>query len=145
MVNMEEVFNEVLSMLREEIRNDNVTIEIDFGVRHIKFPRKNLRSIIYNLLGNAIKYKREDTNLEITLQSRCEDHYVLLEVKDNGIGISAEDQRSIFEKSARFNKNIEGTGMGLYIIKSMMENNGGLIEVESNPDKGSNFKLYFRE
>jgi len=145
MVNIEEVFKEVLSMLREEIRNDNVTIEIDFGVRQIKFPRKNLRSIIYNLLGNAIKYKKEDSNLEITLQSRSEDHYVLLEVKDNGIGISTEDQKSIFEKSARFNKNIEGTGMGLYIIKSMMENNGGLIEVESTPGKGSNFKLYFRE
>lgn len=144
-VSFKEVFRDVFNMLREEIRNDNVSINTDFKVTHINFSKKNLRSIIYNLVGNAIKYKNHDSNLEISLSTKIENHFVILNVQDNGIGISRENQRGIFEKSARFHKVIEGTGMGLYIIKNMLENNGGKIEVESTLGKGTVFKLYLRE
>lgn len=144
-VHFKEVFRDVFGMLREEVQNDMVSIDTDFGIYKVAFTKKNLRSIVYNLLGNAIKYRNPEKDLEILLSTKREDHYVILTVQDNGIGISKEDQRGIFEKSARFNRTIEGTGMGLYIIKRMMENNGGKIEVESDLGKGSKFILYFKD
>ena len=69
---------------------------------------------------------------------------MVFSVEDNGIGIAEEHQETIFKKSSRINRYIEGTGMGLYIIKKMIENYGGRIEVESTVGKGSKFEVFFK-
>ncbi|WP_029038450.1 sensor histidine kinase [Salinimicrobium xinjiangense] len=142
-VNIENIAQDVIISLKSEIFNKGITISTDFQTSEIIFSRNNLRSILYNLLRNSIKYKKADKPLKIQLSTVRNDDHVLLQVKDNGIGIAEEHQEAIFKRSTRVSHKIEGTGMGLYIIKRIMENNGGSIEVESQLGKGSTFSVYF--
>lgn len=142
-VNIENIAQDVIISLKSEIFNKGITITTDFQASEIIFSRNNLRSILYNLLRNSIKYKKADKPLKIKISTIKKDDQVLLQVRDNGIGIAGEHQEAIFNKSTRISHKIEGTGMGLYIIKRMMKNNGGSIEVESELEKGSTFSVYF--
>lgn len=142
-VNIEDISQDVILSLKTEIYNKGISISTDFQTSEIIFSRNNLRSILYNLLLNSIKYKKSENTLEIIISTVKIDDYVLLQVKDNGIGIAAEHQEDIFEKATRVSYNIQGTGMGLFIIKRMMVNKGGKIEVKSELDKGSVFSVYF--
>ena len=67
----------------------------------------------------------------------------MLSVKDNGLGFEPGFKTKLFSMFKRFHDHVEGTGIGLYIIKRIIENKGGKIEVESELDKGSTFKVYF--
>lgn len=69
---------------------------------------------------------------------------MVLSVKDNGLGISAENQKSLFTMFKRFHDHVEGSGIGLYIIKRIVDNAGGKIEVNSSPGKGSEFNVYIK-
>jgi signal transduction histidine kinase len=68
----------------------------------------------------------------------------VLSVKDNGYGIKEEDIPKVFKMFKRLHTNTEGTGIGMYIVKRILENNGGKIEVKSEPGKGSEFLLYLK-
>lgn len=142
-VNIENIAQDVILSLKSEIFNKGISISTDFQTSEIIFSRNNLRSVLYNLLRNSIKYKKQECPLEIIISTIKLDDYVLLQVKDNGIGIAKEHQEKIFKKSARVSHKIEGTGMGLYIIKRMVESKGGKIDVKSALDKGSTFSVYF--
>lgn len=142
-VNIENISQDVIVALKSEIYNKDINISTDFQTSEIKFSRNHLRSIVYNLLNNAIKYKNPEKSLEIVLSTVKIKGFVLLQVTDNGLGIAEENQEKIFEKAARIDKKIEGTGMGLYIIKRMVVSNGGNIAVQSNLGKGSTFSVYF--
>ncbi len=142
-VNIENIAQDVIISLKPEIFDKGISITTSFETSEVIFSRNNLRSILYNLLRNSIKYKKTNTPLKIVISTIKKDDHVLLQVRDNGIGIAKEHQKAIFNKSTRVSHKIEGTGMGLYIIKRIMENNGGSIEVESQPDKGSTFSVYF--
>ena len=143
-INIEDICRNVLTALREEIEAENALITTDFNISEIQFRRNNLRSIVYNLLHNAIKYRDRDRAPEITITTTKIPGYVRLCVKDNGVGIAEEHQRSIFQKSSRINESISGTGMGLYIIKKMIENEEGRIELQSVLGKGSTFTIFFK-
>ena len=142
-VNIENIAQDVIVSLRSEIFNKGILISTDFQTSEIIFSRNNLRSILYNLLRNSIKYKKAGKPLKIHISTVKMDDHVVLQVKDNGIGIAVEHQEAIFHKSTRVSHKIEGTGMGLYIIKRMVENNDGSIKVESQLGKGSTFSVYF--
>ncbi|GAB2777433.1 sensor histidine kinase [Salinimicrobium soli] len=142
-VNIENIAQDVIISLKSEIFNKGISIATDFQTSEIIFSRNNLRSILYNLLRNSIKYKKAGKPLKIHISTVKEDDHVVLQVKDNGKGIAVEHQEAIFQKSTRVSHKIEGTGMGLYIIKRMVENNGGNIKVESQLGKGSTFSVYF--
>jgi signal transduction histidine kinase len=96
--------------------------------------------VVSNLLSNALKYspgaKAPEVNLSFNKLSR-----VTLRVKDHGIGIPKKDQRSLFESFYRATnvKNIQGSGLGLSIVKEFTEMHGGTIEVDSDEGKGSEF------
>src|SRR5690606_33940436 len=141
-VNIESIAQDVILSLRAEIFEKGINISTDFQTSEIIFSRNNLRSILYNLLRNSIKYKKEGKLFKIVVSTIKNKDNILLQVKDNGIGIAGEHQEDIFNKSTRVSHKIEGTGMGLYIIKRMLKNNGGSIEVESQLGKGSNFLVY---
>lgn len=136
---------DVLDALREEIDAKNTTVIKNFETSEVIFPKNNLRSIIYNLLHNAVKYRENSRPLVIQISTYQENGYVVFSVEDNGIGIAEEHQESIFNKSSRLNKEIDGTGMGLYIIRKMVENQNGEIELESTLGKGSKFQVYFKD
>ncbi|MFL5729685.1 MAG: PAS domain-containing protein [Cytophagaceae bacterium] len=144
-VKLAEVMEEIKSDLNEHIVKTGADIKTDFRVPDIRFSKKNLRSIIYNLLSNAIKYRSLDRPPLITITSEDSEDFVIFKVSDNGLGISAENKGKVFGMFKRFHDHVEGTGIGLYIVKRIIDNAGGKIEVESATGKGSTFKIYFRK
>lgn len=144
-INIENIYKDVIFSFKDEIYNNNIHISTNFKTSEIKFPKNNLRSIVYNLLSNAIKYKHPDRPLKIKITTLKSNNYVVLCVQDNGVGIAEQHQEKIFKKFKRLkNSTSGGTGMGLYILKRMMENHGGKVEVQSTLGKGSIFKVYFK-
>lgn len=104
---------------------------------------KLLKHIVFNLLSNAIKYSEENTAIIFKIERLQEQ--LIIEIKDEGIGIPTEDQKNIFSRFYRANNatNIEGTGLGLNIVKQYTALMGGTITFESIVNKGSNFYINF--
>ncbi|GAB2781367.1 PAS domain S-box-containing protein [Hymenobacter luteus] len=96
-----------------------------------------LRKILVNLLSNALKYSGEGS--EVRVRAECRPHQVLIQVRDQGVGISPEDQQHLFERffRARNVANVPGTGLGLYIIAKYLELMGGTIALESEVGVGT--------
>ena len=114
----------------------------------LAFAEKNLRSIVYNLLSNALKYRHPDRVPEVWLRTYPAaidgSHSAVLEVQDNGLGLTLgpEQERKLFALFERLHDHVEGSGMGLYIVKKIVENAGGRIEVESSLGQGTLFRLH---
>jgi PAS domain S-box-containing protein len=129
---------------KEEVKQNNVKIDLQLGLEYIRFSKKNFRSIVYNLLNNAIKYKHQDRDPEITLKTETfRSHCIVMSVSDNGIGFDVRHKDKMFGMFKRLHSHVDGTGIGLYIVKRIMENTGGQIRVESKEGQGSTFHLYF--
>jgi signal transduction histidine kinase len=140
-----ETLHDVLSDINGLVDETGTRIKIDFDVDAILYARKNLRSIMYNLVSNAVKYRSPDRTPEVQVKTYRQDGYVVLEVADNGLGIKTEHQHKLFSMFKRLHTHVEGTGIGLYIVKRIIENNGGRIKVESEVGKGTTFRVYFKE
>lgn len=140
----ENILYEVKMTLNDKISESKAHINIDFEVQEVEFSRKNIRSIIYNLISNAIKYRSPDSIPEIHVKTRKENDFVVLTVTDNGIGISEENKKIIFTPFTRFEKKLDGTGIGLYLVKKILENEGGKIILKSEPGIGSEFHVYLK-
>ncbi len=144
-VNIEHLIGEVKFALKNQIYQSHAKITTHILAPELRFSRKNLRSIMYNLISNAIKYSAPDTTPEIFIKTEETDEYTILSVKDNGVGIREEKQLEIFSKFTRLQTNIEGTGIGLFIINKMVSNHGGKIEVQSAVNNGSTFTIYLKK
>ncbi|MDO7874920.1 PAS domain-containing protein [Hymenobacter sp. ASUV-10] len=107
----------------------------------VYFSVKNLRSILYNLLSNALKYRSPDRTPEVQLRATCTETLVQLEVQDNGLGLSEQQQGRLFALFRRLHTHVEGSGVGLYMLKRIVENAGGSIRVQSEPNAGSTFTV----
>jgi PAS domain S-box-containing protein len=118
--------------------------ETDFQVPELYFPKSKFRSILYNLLSNAMKYASPDRPCEIQVSTQKAGDYVLLSIKDNGLGIQQANQEQLFKMFKRFHPQVDGTGIGLYTIKSIIDAAGGKITFHSEENKGSEFKVYFK-
>ncbi len=142
-------FREIAEDVKEDINGmiaeSGAIVSEEWLVPEIFYPRNNLRSILYNLLSNAVKYRSPDRQAKICISSFIEKGYIVLKVEDNGLGISLQQQPKLFSMFKRFHAHVEGTGIGLYIIKRIVENRGGQIKVESDPTSGSIFKVYLRK
>jgi PAS domain S-box-containing protein len=104
-----------------------------------------IASVIRKLITNSIKYHREGVPLIIEIDSSIKDDYLLIRFRDNGIGIDMERHgKHMFRPFKRFSSNAKGIGISLYIVKIMIEENGGHIEVASHPSQGTCFSCYFR-
>ena len=143
-VNFENVIEDAKLALRDRIDESKAKISTQIDESEITFSRKNVRSIVYNLLSNAIKFKKPDSTPVITIKTEKAGEFILLSVKDNGLGIAEDRKESVFERYTRLHSNVEGTGLGLFIVKSMVEHMGGEIKVESTLGEGSTFKVYFK-
>jgi PAS domain S-box-containing protein len=143
--NFSEIVQEITSSIDPLIKTSKTVINTDFEkYPDIVYSRRNLRSIIYNLLSNAIKYRSPDRPCVVNIKTEIADQYILLTVADNGLGLRPEIISQIFNMFKRFHTHVEGSGVGLYIVKRIVENSGGKIEVESKEGKGTTFKIYFK-
>ena len=142
-VDFNEVLSDVLADMQQLIDENSAKIFITSPIKKIQYNKKNLRSILSNLITNSIKYKHAERSpsVYITLQKENKE-LNLLQIRDNGAGIPERHLPKIFNLFKRLSRQVEGSGMGLYIVKRIVENSGGYIEVESQPEKGTTFNLY---
>lgn len=114
----------------------------------LAFAKKNLRSVVYNLLSNALKYRHPDRVPAVWLRTYPAaadgSRSAVLEVEDNGLGLALgpEQERRLFSLFERLHDHVEGTGVGLFMVKKIVENAGGRIEVRSQLGQGTVFRLH---
>jgi signal transduction histidine kinase len=101
-----------------------------------------LERVVQNLVSNAVKYSPRDTQVTVRIEKK--ESVALLTVTDQGQGISPEDQKVLFQPFGRgrsAERLAEGTGMGLYVVKQIIEAHGGQITIQSTPDQGTTFQI----
>lgn len=147
-INKQEI--DLSGLLEEIVRkfeklNPTITLIRDIESDHIKFlDPEAISSIISNLLENALKYKR-NIPLRINIKLKKENKMSNLIISDNGIGIPSSEREKIFEQFYRIGseetRRSKGTGLGLYIVKQLVNEHGGKITVSDSKYGGSKFKI----
>jgi two-component system, OmpR family, phosphate regulon sensor histidine kinase PhoR len=138
-----ELIRDVVDTICIEGCRDGAVIDLDFKAAksELFIDPVHFTNIIHNLIDNAQKYSATDPKMIIS--TNLHDNDFILEFKDNGMGISQEAQKHIFEKFYRVPTgnlhNVKGTGIGLYYVKTMIEAHGGTINVKSEIGNGSRF------
>ncbi|MBP9187083.1 MAG: ABC transporter substrate-binding protein, partial [Bacteroidia bacterium] len=137
-LNIEQVFNEVKESISELIVETNTLITCKFATTEVYYSHKALSSILLNLITNSIKYRKPNSPAVIELLTITKKDGIEIQVKDNGIGIDLDKYgEKLFGLFQRFNTNIEGSGIGLHIIKKQIETLGGKISVNSAVNIGT--------
>ena len=145
-INLEPIIEDLIEKAKAKTEK-KIDFIVDLLSKHVLADEQYLTEAISNLIDNAIKYSKEDIKISIT--SHSTDKYVLLKVRDNGIGISKEDQLIIFDKFGRaaiheHNRKggVSGFGLGLNYVDQVMQAHGGKVTVSSEKDQFSEFTLY---
>ncbi len=143
-------FNRLLRNIEKDIevqiKDSNAKITYDFReAPNINYIPGHLRSILLNLLTNSINYRADDRRLIISVRTSLEGDYLCLKVKDNGIGIDETKKEKVFGLFQRLSTTTTGKGMGLYIVRSLVESLGGSIDFTSKQDQGAEFKVYLKD
>jgi signal transduction histidine kinase len=140
---LEELTREIIKEFEPFARASNCEIEffVEQNLPKIFGDRYQIRQVIENLLDNAIRYTKGKGKVKIRIKS--EKNFVHFEIEDNGVGIPKEDQKFIFQKFFRASNVLkyktQGTGLGLYISKAIIERSGGKIGFKSQEGVGSTF------
>jgi two-component system, sensor histidine kinase len=144
-INLAALIADVQSDLAPAIQAAGARIDVNVSASPtVVFLEKNLRSILYNLLSNAVKYSSPERPPVVQVRSQMTEAYQVISVQDNGLGINPEQKQKVFGMFQRLHNHVEGSGVGLYMVKKIIENADGKIELESKVGEGSVFKVYFR-
>jgi len=143
LVLFEHKFDLVKEILAREIAQCNALITTDFtAARSVRTVRNYLYSMLFNLLSNAVKFRIPDKQLRVHVRTYIDGDFICLSVKDNGMGVDLERNRSrIFGLYRKFH-GLPGKGAGLHLVKAQAESLGGRVEVDSKVDEGSEFRIY---
>ncbi len=124
----------------------NLTLKLEANRHCIYADIVHVKNVIYNLLDNALKYKNEDRNLSLTIKTRNDKKYLIIDISDNGVGISKENMKYIFDKFYRVPTgnvhDVKGFGLGLYYVKTIIEQHKGIVRIKSEKDVGTTFSIY---
>jgi len=140
---LENIVREVLGNLEEEINEENIELVFNKPDQptSIKVDTEKIRLAVKNLIDNAVRYSPTEGRVVVTIKQKEEE--VQFSVEDNGIGIPEEQQDRIFSKFFRASnathKQTEGSGLGLFITKNIVESHEGEIWFESEADEGTTF------
>jgi len=138
-----EALNEALQKLEGIIENSNINLQISESLPEIYANETGIVHVFSNLISNAVKYSTNTDTPVITIDSTETPTAWEFSVKDNGIGIAPDNKEKIFELFYKTNENprFMSTGVGLAIVKKIIQNHNGKIWVESSPGMGSDFKF----
>jgi len=145
-VNMHEIITGVVDNFSIQVKSRNGKIKTVLNAENhtLLADQVHITNVMSNLLDNAIKYCNDDPEISVETSNKME--FLVVTVKDNGIGISRNDQRRIFEKFYRVPTGnihtVKGFGLGLSYVKMVAEEHRGYVEVESELHKGSAFNIY---
>lgn len=135
------IVEEILTVSKLASDKHRIVLEIAGGLPEILLDKERMKEVLVNLLSNAIKYS--PAGGEVRVRMRLEESNLRIEVQDQGLGISPENQQKLFQPFSRVDSSltagIPGTGLGLVIVKSIVELHGGRITVESEPGRGATF------
>jgi PAS domain S-box-containing protein len=140
-VSLAEITREALTLVEDRLVNKPITITVADDLPQVTGDHIRLREVLQNLLENAIKYMGDQTKPHIEIGIAEIDRQLACFVRDNGIGISPEYHKNVFGLFKRLGQGDEGTGIGLAIVKRIIELHGGRIWIEStgNPGAGATF------
>ncbi|MBC7758423.1 MAG: PAS domain-containing protein [Phormidesmis sp. FL-bin-119] len=141
-LDFENILEDVRLTLAGTIMESGAVISSNINVSEISYSRRKLRSVVYNLVNNAIKFHLPGKVPNILISTKKENKYVVITVKDNGIGIDKTKHKEVFSKYSRVGNTVEGSGIGLYLVNEIVTNSGGKILLDSQLGKGSEFKVY---
>jgi len=141
LLNIEHVLEDVRLTLAPQLLESNAVLTSHIYHSEIVFVRRKLRSILYNLVSNSIKYSAAEKTPQIVITTNHVDEYMVISVKDNGMGIPKKDLEKIFTKYERLANAVEGTGVGLFLVREIVNLSGGKITVESEVGVGSTFTV----
>jgi two-component system phosphate regulon sensor histidine kinase PhoR len=144
LLDIEQILEDVRLTLAAQILKSKAVVNWEIDHSEVVFVRRKLRSVVYNLVNNSIKYAKAGRLPKIIIKTFLEGDYFVITVADNGRGIAEEHLEEIFTKYVRISRDVEGTGVGLHLVREIVNLSGGKIIVESELDKGSVFKVYLR-
>ncbi len=145
-VDFSDVINTALKGLEQDIKAADPELTIDLQVPGIQSIKSYITSIFANLISNSIKYRATDRKCKISIRSRVTQSACVLEFEDNGIGIDLERHSDkIFGLYKRFHLHVDGTGIGLHLVKSQVEALNGHVAITSTVNEGTKFtiELYY--
>lgn len=143
-IQIKEVFESILPEYQDELNGIGAKLELSFSDNRTYSSFSEMASVFQNLLTNSIKYRRKDVPLLIKIETREKGGSILLDYCDNGQGIDLEKfEGKLFSMFQRFtsDQSVSGTGVGMYIIKRLIDKNSGKIELESQPNKGLRYLI----
>ncbi|HSZ25381.1 MAG TPA: PAS domain-containing sensor histidine kinase [Cytophagaceae bacterium] len=139
-VNLESILETVKNMLAQQIEKNNASILTNFYVEETITVKSYMNNIFFNLISNAIKYRKEKEEPVVKITAEVSDGFLYIKFEDNGIGIDLEKHESkLFMPYKRFHDHVMGKGIGLYLVKSQVEALNGAIRAKSTPDLGTTF------
>jgi len=146
-IDLNNIVSQAASNFEIRVTNSNGTLETSLLATNpvIRGDEVHITNLIFNLLDNAEKYSKEIPRIEISTENKS--NWVIVQIKDYGIGISKENLTQIFERFYRIPTgnvhNVKGFGLGLSYVKRIVEEHHGKIKVESTVGKGTKFRIYF--
>jgi signal transduction histidine kinase len=146
-IHLKAEIEKTLDVLSGEIIKHSVQINnnVDADIKITAVP-SYCESILLNLISNAIKYRSKERKPEIEISAERIPEFTVLKVKDNGLGVDLKKNGDkIFGMYKTFHQNEDSRGIGLYLTKNHIESMNGKIEIESQVNVGTTFKVFFND
>lgn len=143
-----EFINDIVETIQINIEEIGGTLELSLNAQSFTVYADSLhvKNVIHNLVENAIKYRSDKRNLHLSIATRNDKKYLIIEISDNGVGISKENQKFIFDKFYRVPTgdvhDVKGFGLGLFYVRSIIEKHGGKVTLKSTFGEGTVFSIY---
>lgn len=146
-IDLEAELHDISQVLRKEIEEQHVQVMANIsGCPYIYSIKPMVSSILYNLISNSIRYRSNERTPVVKVTSHENDDYYFLEVEDNGLGIDLKQNKdNLFKLYKRFHFHTEGKGLGLYLVKLQCESLGGVVDVESEVNRFTRFKIRLKK
>lgn len=144
-IHLPTILKEILSENELMMKQHHVKILTQFEFLTVEYSLLGMKSILHNLISNSIKYSHPDRSPLIEIRAYInKDKKKCISIKDNGLGIDLErNKENIFKLFKRFHTHVEGSGIGLYSIKQLIERKNGNIQVLSTLNQGTEFIVTF--